>query len=173
MDSSSRKLNPEWIVAISAVIISLCALGVSVFQTRIMKEQQAHSVWPHVQIYNSNLNGIELTMENKGVGPAIIQNANYSFDGKSVDGIKALMEVIRKADPTVSADSNFYFRYSDIQNIVLGPGDEHMILEVKYPEANIILRAFNKIGFKLCYCSIQDDCWNLPNLLNRPEPGCD
>lgn len=44
MTSNSRKIDPEWVVAIAAVVISLCALGVAIFQTRLMKKQQAFAL---------------------------------------------------------------------------------------------------------------------------------
>lgn len=173
MNTPSRRINPEWVVAISAVIISLCALGVSIFQTRIMKQQQAHSVWPHLQVYNSNLNGLELTLENKGVGPALVNEVEYSFDGKTTHKINELIEMIFAADGTVSPDSTINFRYSHIENLVLAPNDSHLLLDIKYPEAKIVNRAFDKIGFRLCYCSIEEECWHITGLLTRPKPGCE
>lgn len=56
----SRRLSPDMIAALSAVVIGVCALGVSLYQasimreqSRLMREQQRASVWPNVAVENS------------------------------------------------------------------------------------------------------------------------
>lgn len=40
--------DPSWLTAASAMLIGLCALAVSIYQSLLMHEQQRISVWPHV-----------------------------------------------------------------------------------------------------------------------------
>ena len=65
-ESPSRRkwLDADTVTAISAVVIGVCALGVSVFQSRLMleeqrlmREQQRASVWPRLQAGTSAMNG--------------------------------------------------------------------------------------------------------------------
>lgn len=56
----TRRLSPDMIAALSAVLIGVCALGVSLYQAAIMREQsqmmreqQRASVWPNVAAENS------------------------------------------------------------------------------------------------------------------------
>jgi hypothetical protein len=78
--------NIEIIVGIMATIVSICALVVSVTQTRIMREQQYAQVWPNLTygIWSANTfvdstAEFEFHLNNKGVGPAIIKDIKIKY----------------------------------------------------------------------------------------------
>ena len=43
-----KKLQPEMLVGISAVVIGVCALGVSLYETKLMREEQRAAVLPMI-----------------------------------------------------------------------------------------------------------------------------
>ena len=94
----AKKLNSSHIVSLLAIVISLAALGTGVMQARIMSSQQEimasqqetmvmqqkASVWPYVAVMNEILyqekgSGITISIENKGVGPAIVGDMKLIF----------------------------------------------------------------------------------------------
>jgi hypothetical protein len=82
--SERRRISVELLLGISATLLSLCALVVTVVQTQIFREQQRASVWPYLQIGNSRLDQkFTLAVENKGVGPAVIKRVEVSYRGKA------------------------------------------------------------------------------------------
>ncbi|MEO6287613.1 MAG: hypothetical protein ABIN80_16400 [Dyadobacter sp.] len=82
----ARKINIEILLGVSAVVLSLAALFVSIFQTKIAREEQHASVWPYLQAYVSTRKGQYLwQLENRGIGPAIIQKVECMYDTTSYE----------------------------------------------------------------------------------------
>lgn len=80
----TRKINVELLLGLSATFLSFAALIVSVFQTKIAREQQHASVWPYLSASFSNAeNSYAYKVSNFGVGPAIIRNVSWEM-GDSV-----------------------------------------------------------------------------------------
>lgn len=81
MISGFKKWTSEDYTALSALVISLCALFVSIRQTIIMGEQQKLSAWPYVyHVVQSSVKDEDSTgqfsiqVHNKGLGPAVIEH---------------------------------------------------------------------------------------------------
>ncbi|WP_461114717.1 hypothetical protein [Spirosoma jeollabukense] len=75
MAQARRRINIELLLGISATFLSLAALVVSIFQTKIAREQQQKSVLPYLQVrHQIKNNGIAIFLENEGVGPAFIND---------------------------------------------------------------------------------------------------
>lgn len=89
--------EPQNIIAIGVTIISICALLVSIMQTRIMAEQRVlmHeqakvSVWPRLEISrgkghtptNYKVTNYVLNITNAGVGPAIVTDMKVSYNDR-------------------------------------------------------------------------------------------
>jgi len=43
-------LEPQTLIALSAVLLSVCGLFVSLYETSLMRQEQRASVWPRVSI---------------------------------------------------------------------------------------------------------------------------
>lgn len=81
---SSKKFNTDRILGISAMLISLMTLVIFIYQTNIMREQSKLSVKPRLD-FTTNFGGndsiitIQEVIENKGLGPAIIDSIYFNF----------------------------------------------------------------------------------------------
>lgn len=74
MPVAPRRINIELLLGTSATFLSLTALVVSIFQTRIAREQQQASVWPHLQDqYVVMDKKFTWSVINNGIGPAIVK----------------------------------------------------------------------------------------------------
>ena len=83
MAQPQRRINIELLLGISATFLSLAALIVSIFQTRIAREQQQASVWPYLQLLVSQHNKeCHIGIENKGVGPALVKKSEWLYGNK-------------------------------------------------------------------------------------------
>ncbi len=76
------------IVGFSAILISLLTLIIFIYQTNIMHQQSRLSVKPRL-LFSSNLGYVNdslfvysVFLENKGIGPAIIDSSFVLYDGK-------------------------------------------------------------------------------------------
>ena len=88
-----RKLSAEMIVALGATIVGVCALTVSIIETRIMQDEQEQqriyqraSVWPNLTFQiDSDKDVHRLYLINNGVGLAMIESFDISVDKNPVE----------------------------------------------------------------------------------------
>src|SRR5262245_48743211 len=72
-----------------AVVISLIALGINLYQTRLLQAQARATVWPYVLIGGSYQSSPTATtyavfVDNDGVGPAIVKSVRVTLEGRPV-----------------------------------------------------------------------------------------
>lgn len=157
-DKPVARIKAELWIALMAVLISFSTLFVYVYQSSLMKTQQKMSVWPHVTLSISrSLDLLTLDIVNKGVGPAIINNMRIEVDGKPVDGIAGLMDMVPDSLQSAYVYSSIY------PGQVLMAGESVRIFENQHPPTIQCLLEWmqgNKMNIKICYCSVYDDCWS-------------
>ncbi len=74
MKFTVTKPNYQLVLSVSAIFLSICGLLISTYQAKIARENQQTSVLPYLQIRHERQdNGLEVRLENQGVGPAIIK----------------------------------------------------------------------------------------------------
>lgn len=100
MPAPKRRINIELLLGVSATFLSLAALVVSIFQTKIAREQQQASVWPHLQAdYSKTDNEFVWNIINNGIGPAIIRSVAVHYRGREYrDAYQLMNEQIQLFD---------------------------------------------------------------------------
>lgn len=78
--NKKKKLNVDRILGLSAMIISLLTLIIFIYQTNIIHRQSRLSVTPRLSFttsenQNDTISSYQLSIQNKGIGPAIINSA--------------------------------------------------------------------------------------------------
>lgn len=96
-----KTISNQAILATMATIVSVCALVVSLTQTYYQHKYLHAAVWPHLQATahrnedkDTTKSSLIIILMNKGVGPAIIESVSYSYKGKKIDSIEALIHAI-------------------------------------------------------------------------------
>ena len=152
------------LVGVSAVIIGICALGVSLYETSLMREEQRAAVMPLVELTRSyNLQTDEasgegsrlwLQAENVGIGPARIEDFRVTVDG-------ALQPTWDTAfGQLIGHESSISYSQSTINGRTIPP--DRLVTMMKLNDgalAESILAEFDRIDFEACFCSIFDECW--------------
>ncbi|MCX6212982.1 hypothetical protein [Spirosoma sp.] len=91
-----KPLTTDTIIAIAATFTSICALVVTLYQTKLTREQQLNSVWPYLIaneiIDESGLSSI--TIANSGIGPAIIDSVQVFYKGHFYRSPTAVVQAI-------------------------------------------------------------------------------
>ena len=159
MDAEPRlppRFNADKILAISAIAISVITAVVSGYQTKIMREQQYSSVWPYVQwdMTISPIEGFDITVTNKGVGPAIIKSAVLQLDGQVVPVLDYIDKLIGPLDSAA-------IFYSSVDKTVISPGEKVTVFRVsKTPRlAKVDSKVYARTKLDICYCDIYGSCW--------------
>jgi len=156
-----------------ALAVSIFALAIGAWQTRLMQSQARASVWPHLEIgytYNSNVdeNGFLWRIDNNGVGPARIETIALTFDGKPMRHWRDALEALGfKGELRMSTSS--------LAGEVIPPSlnRETAIEALRVNQRDLaaaIKQNAARFGMDICYCSVYDDCWIAHWLKPKPDP---
>src|SRR4051812_36288385 len=69
---------------IVATLVGVSALFVSGYTAYVQRQQVRAAVWPILEFSTSNDPTIRLTLDNKGIGPAIVRHVRVTVDGEPV-----------------------------------------------------------------------------------------
>lgn len=169
------------LLSILAVIVSLSALGVSVYETSIlskqselMREQQKASVWPYLEMngdyYFGEKTKVNFSFENKGVGPAKIESFEILINGEKLSGYDEINSYIKKLIPNAD-QTNVSLRTI---NGVLAANESVQVFDLESDGSKEVYQIIRDLNFqyKICYCSIYDDCWFLDSDADGLTKGC-
>lgn len=153
-------IKSEMMVAFSAIFVSIATLFVYMYQARIMQDQLHTSVWPHIEwLYNNGDNQFVLTVQNNGIGPAIIKDVTMRLDSTDVGSNSELFKKLL-------GNSNFNFVNSTLMGRVILPGEKVEMVHVFDRDAARAIDSLllwnsspHTFEFEICYCSVYDDCW--------------
>lgn len=175
MDEKSKKQafykDPQYIIAIGVTIISLCALMVSLMQTRIMKEEREllreysrASVWPRLEFglskghnqEDGSISHLVLSISNGGVGPAIVTDVRVRYKGQIVTDWWHLFEVQKVPDSI-----EVYVTNSRLNNQVVKIGETLSVLNLdgNLPLAQAFFERLEGLSFEIYYESIYGEQW--------------
>lgn len=159
-------IQPETMVGLAAIVLSVCGLFVSIYETSLMRTQQRASVWPHVTVvFSSSPGSIALRIENNGVGPARIRAANVSYRGETTADWGALVRTVGTAAGANYGDVDIEF--SLVNGSVLATSQWETIFSPIGVEgaagrlADDLAEAIREglLDIEVCYCSVYDECW--------------
>ncbi len=156
--------KPESMVGLSAVLISIVAVGVSAYEASLIRSSQHAAAWPNIQLnrsmfYSDGENGeriwtLTFNAENVGVGPALIKDFKVTVDGEAYPTWGAAIKTLDE-----DADGLAYGQ-SSINGTTVPVGRTVQMFQIRHPTlARELYDAMDSLDFKACYCSIFGDCW--------------
>jgi hypothetical protein len=153
-------------LGVSAVFISLMSLFLAIQHGRVMEKMVEASTWAFVTVVSSNIDTnytphTHLTIVNKGVGPATVEDVELFYQGIAQPGPHALVNAILKVKPG-EKEIHGYFK-SDVHGIVLSAKEEVNFLDFNVtsysPEQySTLAHAISTLPFRVCYCSVLHQC---------------
>ncbi|MEM1262028.1 MAG: hypothetical protein AAGH76_06510 [Pseudomonadota bacterium] len=158
--------NPEMLVGLSAVLIGLAALGVSLFEANLMRQEQRAAVLPIVELSQSSdladtqtntaVYKFSLHAANVGIGPATVRDFVVLVDGVHQPTWQAAMRAITETDEGLD------YVQSWINGRTIPPGGNVAMFEYTGP-INLAKIATNpkqpRLRFAACFCSVFAECW--------------
>ena len=151
------------LVAISAAIIALCALAVSIWQAYLGRKHNRLSARPLLEFYCSSTadKGISATVKNCGPGPAIINSTwiTYNKTKYNVSDRTSFQRLVNAWYDNGAPESMFYAA-SPHSKAIVGPGDSFDIMRVTdTKDMNMAIRFFSsafrdtiiEIGYESLY----------------------
>ena len=124
--NKTSRFDRSDLLSILAVIVSLSALGVSVYeagilreQSALMQEQQKAAVWPYMDTNANHLYSketmIEFSFTNKGVGPAKIKSFDLLINGQTFSDSDEISAYFSKLIPN---SESLIVSYSSMGGVV-------------------------------------------------------
>ncbi len=183
-----RWIDASTLIAVVALLISTVSAFISLREMQLMSEQQSllatqkeATVWPYLDVstyiiydteedaagYNdSKMAEYRYMIKNKGVGPAILSDVQYIYNGEAIKGWElpaSLVEMFKDSIPSMSfsAQGNIV-----IDDYVLAPGElvQVVAVDVSHDDDSLDFNWFmNTIPYyvEFCYCSVYGDCWKV------------
>lgn len=168
LDRAARYLP---LLALSNLFVSapafLISIGVAYFtfvQAEATEKMQVASVWPRVTYTTSNQTEdgtprITLSLENKGVGPAMIRGLEVRMDDRPYVGFRDILGACCTDRPEdvplgIGTVNGEVLRPGEEMHFAILPFDQGFAGEwQRFNEARLNLRV------RACYCSVFEDCW--------------
>jgi hypothetical protein len=183
-----RHIGQRWLdlaIALSAIFISLVSLVVAIEHGKTERDLVAANSWPFLRGILSNSMGasggeVVLGASNGGVGPAKVRSFEVFYRGQPVSsGPDLLRRCCGLSSGPVEATHQLNgYRYSIIDDTVLRPGENNIVVDLKGGADAVVLQRFrgavSQVTYRACYCSILDECWvsDLMSLRVQPVKAC-
>ncbi len=152
------------LVGASAIMIGVCALAVSLYETRLMREEQRAAVIPLMELSRSyyfedadareDTGRLLLQAENVGIGPARVMDFHVTVDGVPRSTWSAAMQALLGRDEPVA------YGQSTINGRTIPP--ERLVTMFNLSDKHLtddIIAEFDRLNFEACFCSIFKECW--------------
>lgn len=155
--------NPEMVVALAAVILSVFTVLVGAYSAMIDRAYARASVWPRLEMGQSyTQNSYGYFVSNRGTGPALIEHVRLAVDGRPMADWAAVL------DAYGAAEQRQYLQ-SQIDGRTLSAGQDIQVFQTK--DKNLIGSLLSaeapSMAVEICYCSIYQQCWQVDQR-NRP-----
>ncbi len=170
--NKNRKItwSSERILSLSAMSISFITLIIFIYQTNLMSKQNYLSILPYLQVSTSNNsegNSYLLSVQNNGVGPAIIESVKLQYQGQEYD-LKDYDDYLFKFIVSQSSvlDSITNVDTSTLNaGLAIPPNTNYNVFKVSTPkDYQLFLKEFerllaNGLNYEIVYKSILDEHW--------------
>jgi hypothetical protein len=162
-DQGRREIRYETIIA---TLVGVSALFVSGYTAYVQRQQVRAAVWPILEYSTSNDPRIRFTLDNKGVGPAIIRNVIIRVDGEPVRNWEAALQKLL-------GPGEYKFTQSTISGHTFAGGESMDVMvphasdggPLTFDKSGALWTALNKergrVAVEICYSSTLGDCWIL------------
>jgi hypothetical protein len=170
-------------LAVSAFFVSLSSLWLTLHNARTMEKLVASNSYPNIDFSYGNQfdfqdgrglrHAVYLSLENTGIGPARLRSIELGFAGRPAATLRALLEICCTQEPDSSLPKTSSWSSGDIRGFMVQAGKGINLFA--WPEAPgdprwARLEAVReKIGMRVCYCSVFDECYLHDNAYREPR----
>lgn len=164
--------EPETFVAVAALIVSLSALGVGVYEARLQRTHDRAEVWPNLEIGTMTSNdAADVVVENTGLGPAVVEAVSVQVDDTLRHGWRGVLQALL-------GDSTRNFGNTSLFDHGVRPGDQVTLLRLQGSSIPTpFWKQIGRVRIRVCYRSVFEERWILEARLGtanhrRPVTQC-
>ena len=179
---NDRAFRLDFLIAVAALLVSGFTAATLLYQTRVIGDQFAATIWPYLSIGTTyDVNGETIDVTNDGLGPALVRSAALKVDGVAVrawddyvlaladdPGLREIFQRTRTAVATGKARGATLSMSSIGPSSTVRPGNSITLLKIEL-EGDVPTHALTKhsLTIDLCYCSLNGSCWTLHSTPGR------
>lgn len=183
IDAAPRRTGhsrTDLLIAACAIFMSILSLLIAFNQARMTRQQVAATSWPLLHFDSDNTANdaarslvIRMSVQNDGVGPAIVKNFTMKYGAKSYSNVFDFLSDccgyrVTTVDPTQASPGTPLT--TEVAGTVIRPGESADFITMPLSKDNAstwrrLDRARFQLSFAVCYCSVLGECWN-SNLIN-------
>jgi len=165
--------EPETFIALAALVVSVSAVAVGLYEAALQRHHDRAEVWPHpeIEVFTKST-GAEIVLENTGIGPAIVHSVVVSVDGRPQHNWREVLRLLNGAEPLP------FSNYSTVQH-GLRPGDRLPMLDIPVGDVpRDFWKSIARVGVNICYSSVFDQYWVVESkglggpTVRREMPAC-
>jgi hypothetical protein len=147
--------EPETFIALTALVVSVSAVVVGIYEAALQRRHDRAEVWPHLELTTfTTPNGASLSVENTGIGPALIKSVVVTLDGKPTRNWGELLTSMLGRAPSAP------FSNSTIAESAIRPGVKVTMLGLPNPDMPPeFWRSIHRVAVTICYSSVFDESW--------------
>jgi hypothetical protein len=146
----------ETFIALAALVVSLSAVAVGIYEAALQRAHDRAEVWPHLELGTwSTPKGAELRLENSGIGPAIVHSIIVTVDGRPQRHWSDVLETITGRKPAALENAT-------TADHAIRAGDRVTLVGV--PAASLppgMWDYIKRVGVRVCYSSVFGESWML------------
>jgi hypothetical protein len=144
-------------IALAALVVSGLTASAALYQSKVFSDQLSATVWPYLS-FNATAGPatFNLTLENDGAGPAIIDGAQVFVDGKPEASFTGALQRL---------SSEKRLRVLSYSTGSIGPGQvirsgaSALVVRLQARDLTPLRAAYPRITMNVYYCSLLKRCW--------------
>jgi hypothetical protein len=176
------RTSMDLVIATCAIFMSVLSLLIAYNQARMMRQQVAATSWPLLQFGSGNTESgkplIAMSVQNAGVGPAIVKHFDLYYRGRAYSNVFNLLADcceyrVTSIDPTrVGPGAPLT---SPVEGTIIRPGESTTFFQMPLADENrapwlLLDKARFELKFDACYCSVPGECWRSDLVGVDPKP---
>ena len=148
--------EPETFIAVAALVVSLSAVIVGIYEASLQRAHDRADVWPHVEMSTfTSANGASVSLSNHGIGPAIIKTISVTVDGRPYRNWTGVVQALLSRPVT-----NVSSRTVLDEGIRAGDRVELLtLLPAQMPDD--FWTTIGRIALTVCYSSVFGQSWEV------------
>jgi hypothetical protein len=174
----------EWTTAISALVISVCSIGIALYNANIESKLLKANSYPYLVsgVTDATLEGrdrIVIDLINNGVGPGDERSLKIKVGDRYVTDVDDLIRTALAPEDATEARKLLKNVHDNEPTRFVASKDRGLVFQIdKTPENaaywDKLDRSITTKGWKLeyCYCSVFEECWAVADKARTAVKAC-
>jgi hypothetical protein len=152
--------EPETFIALAALVVSVTAVVVGVYEAALQRKHDVAEVWPHLEI-STWISDRDATvrLDNTGLGPGIVNSVTVAVDGRPQRNWDEVLRAWYGREPPPHSTATAVHH-------ALRPGDHTILVGLPIQQLPPAFWASaHRITVRVCYASVFEQYWTITDTL--------